>query len=357
MLDEYISLLSHLRTDKDKKHWCELTHYKAPHKPILLLAVMDLIDDGTITENLVEPSSELIRTCEKYWEDIYPERSKYNMAYPFARLTRDGVWELVPRKGYEGRINVDSISSVQKLREVCIGAKLDRGLFKLLCEREGSDTLRMVLIKAYFSRTALAALTKDGGVQSKQTQYRGDRQELRQGKPNKTKEPRDKRVHKTSLWVGREKMLGFMSFVEIEGECIGGYLETDDELMPTEFVVTDPVKPASKLQRILHGAQLEARWFGDLIAGTLFQSVKKKQEEKKKNIEVCFVSDPRMLHLRRKTGNMPVAVVDDNEGILVHKEYPDDEALVIPLLEKVKRNSTIHEVMQRIDTAIKAKFQ
>ena len=36
--------------------------HRAPHKPFLLLTVMDLIAQGIITENFIEPSLDLLET-------------------------------------------------------------------------------------------------------------------------------------------------------------------------------------------------------------------------------------------------------------------------------------------------------
>jgi hypothetical protein len=42
-LTQYLKRFNRLRTDKNRKHWSALTTYQAPHKPFLLLSVMDLI--------------------------------------------------------------------------------------------------------------------------------------------------------------------------------------------------------------------------------------------------------------------------------------------------------------------------
>ena len=59
-LAQYLKSFSRLRTYKDRKKWSALTNYQAPHKPFLLLSIMDLIVQGTITENFIEPSFELV---------------------------------------------------------------------------------------------------------------------------------------------------------------------------------------------------------------------------------------------------------------------------------------------------------
>jgi hypothetical protein len=48
-LAQYLKSFSHLRTYKDRKKWSALTTYQAPHKPFLLLSIMDLIAQKSIT--------------------------------------------------------------------------------------------------------------------------------------------------------------------------------------------------------------------------------------------------------------------------------------------------------------------
>ncbi|MGB5990737.1 MAG: hypothetical protein WBG61_00305 [Desulfobacterales bacterium] len=67
MLDQYLKSFSRLRTDKNRKHWSALTTYQAPHKSFLLLSIMDLITQGSITQNFIGPSFELVDTFNTYW--------------------------------------------------------------------------------------------------------------------------------------------------------------------------------------------------------------------------------------------------------------------------------------------------
>ena len=66
-LDKYLKSFSRLRTYKDRKKWSALTTHQAPHKPFLLLTIMDLIAQGSITQNFIEPSVELFDTFNTYW--------------------------------------------------------------------------------------------------------------------------------------------------------------------------------------------------------------------------------------------------------------------------------------------------
>ena len=151
-------------------------------------------------------------------------------------------------------------------------------------------------------------------------------------------------------------MIGFINFIEKDGNYIGGYLGTDEELMPMEFAITDHIKLPDALQKILHGAQCDMKWFGDQIAGTLFEGAQKTRSNDDKQIQVLFVADERMLHLRRKTGDIPVAYITSDERIVVHTEYPEDKNLVDPILKRVRKYSNLAEVLDRIEKGIEEKI-
>jgi len=60
---------------------------------------MDLIAQGQITRNFIEPSLELLQTFNGYWSAVMPPGSKTSMAYPFP-LTRLPWWPM-PEKSEE----------------------------------------------------------------------------------------------------------------------------------------------------------------------------------------------------------------------------------------------------------------
>ena len=50
MLEKYLQIFSNLRTDKSRDRYPEITYHRAPHKPLLLLPIIDLIAQGRIGE-------------------------------------------------------------------------------------------------------------------------------------------------------------------------------------------------------------------------------------------------------------------------------------------------------------------
>jgi len=168
MFDYYLKKLADLRTDKNRSNWTGLTCHQAPHKPFLLLSVMDHFAQGLITENFVEPSFDLVDTFNIYWSGIMPLGTKGNMAYPFPRLQNDGIWQLIPKNR---NINIEAISTMKKLNELCAGAKLDDELFKYLCAPDKREQLRSVIIHTYFDPAVQTEVNHCGKVNVKSFNY------------------------------------------------------------------------------------------------------------------------------------------------------------------------------------------
>lgn len=67
----------------------------APHKPLLLLCIMDMIEAGTLTTQWIPYSPELFFRFQCYWAIVYDrQRNKPDMRLPFHALggARDRIW-------------------------------------------------------------------------------------------------------------------------------------------------------------------------------------------------------------------------------------------------------------------------
>jgi len=143
-------------------------------------------------------------------------------------------------------------------------------------------------------------------------------------------------------------MFGFMTYVEGDGGIVGGYLVTNRELSPLQFGHTSKISLPSKLEKILHGVQLDAKWYGDLVGGTLFDGMKSIDTGDTSTIAAIFVSHPEMLHLRNKTNEIPVVYVNERGDIITHKDHERDAELAAPLLADINKLSSLDEIYLRI---------
>jgi putative restriction endonuclease len=162
-INKYISKFSNLNTDRGRHRWSALTAHRAPHKPFLLISVIDLFAQEEIKRNFIEPSYDLVSTFNGYWHTIMPAGSTTTMAYPFPRLKTDGFWKLIPNSGHESRIDME-FNSMARLREVCAGARLDDDLYELLCRVDSRERLRAALIETYFAQEIRSLVAEQGVV-------------------------------------------------------------------------------------------------------------------------------------------------------------------------------------------------
>lgn len=164
-LQGYIHQFTHLHTDTNRHRWSESTHHRAPHKPFLLLSILDLFAQGSLQTNLIEITPELGTIFAKYWQILMPPDHRGNMALPFFHMRSSSFWHLMPAPGKEALLEatrqVDTLSQLQKL---VLGAKLDDELFRLIQVEEARNALRTALIQTYFSPEYQAALLQQGAV-------------------------------------------------------------------------------------------------------------------------------------------------------------------------------------------------
>jgi putative restriction endonuclease len=148
---KYIYQFAHLRTDKTGG-WTAATSFRAPHKPFLLLSVIDLFAQGRLPSNLLEITPELGELFSAYWAKVMPPERRGNMALPFFHLRSSGFWHLIPKPGQEKSLEIlRQLDTLGQLQRLAIGACLDDELYLMLQDEEARETLRTVLIQTYFA--------------------------------------------------------------------------------------------------------------------------------------------------------------------------------------------------------------
>ena len=122
----------------------------APHKPVMVLSVIDLIETGHIDRNRVYLDDTLQQKFKELWKLYVPSTSKFkcSIAYPFFHLGNDKFWRLVPSNEYVKQGSYYSVSSIHKNFEYAI---IDQDLFNILQQPSNRDVLRNVLISAFLT--------------------------------------------------------------------------------------------------------------------------------------------------------------------------------------------------------------
>lgn len=144
-----------LRRDKRGSH-------ERPHKPVLLLALLDLLDRGVVAQNEFPLSPDLIKTFKRYFEVVRQGDDQPTIENPFFHLSGDGFWQLVPKQSgaalYEPG-NASRAPTLTALRQVY--GRFDDALWTaFLADAHSRHLLREALIARYFpgERDQLAAV-------------------------------------------------------------------------------------------------------------------------------------------------------------------------------------------------------
>ena len=136
---------------------------KAPHKPILLLAILNLCQRGIIKDNHIVLSSELVEEFKRLWRLYIGEQNtgdsisvaegltmdiphsypfKCSIKNPYYHLQHEPFWRLVKNeKGKERK----SYSSLKSLRDSFAYAEIDQELYDLMIHRESAIILECKL--------------------------------------------------------------------------------------------------------------------------------------------------------------------------------------------------------------------
>lgn len=118
-------------------------HGPAPHKPLLLLCIIDMVEEGVVTTPWIRYSPELFFRFQNYWEIVYErQNNKPNMRLPFHALgsERDRVWARYMEDGTPSH-------SRDTTRLCCI----DESLWNCLQDVKFRQDARLRLITTYFT--------------------------------------------------------------------------------------------------------------------------------------------------------------------------------------------------------------
>ncbi len=170
MLEKYLKYFSKLHTDKNRKRWTAATCHQAPHKPFMLLSIMDLVAQGSISDYIIRPSLELLDTFNLYFSNLMPLGSRGIMSYPFYHMRSEPFWALIPNKGFTDQAG-RTISSMTKLNQIYSGAKIDEELFGLMADMNSRESLRHALVDTYFASEIQSAVLQQGVVNLAAYQY------------------------------------------------------------------------------------------------------------------------------------------------------------------------------------------
>lgn len=142
-LSHYIQCLKELKIDK--------AHGIAPHKPILILSIIQLIENGVIQSNKIYITSNLVAAFKSNWSLLVTTKHLPIFALPFYHLKSEKFWKLHAKAGYEKTLELKGIlRSFNNLNTAVEYAEIDNELLDLLKIKENGDILKFVILDKYF---------------------------------------------------------------------------------------------------------------------------------------------------------------------------------------------------------------
>lgn len=127
----------------------------APHKLILLLAVIHDIEIGAIKSNRIAPSDQLLATFQSIWKEYVHSGHKLNFALPFYHLSNEGFWHIHAFPGMEAILQeLSTVGSMPALKKIVQYASLDSELFEELKRPNSREELKQTLINCLVQDSA-----------------------------------------------------------------------------------------------------------------------------------------------------------------------------------------------------------
>lgn len=152
-LPQYINNFKKLRRDAKNGG--------APHKPILLLAVCRLIQNGSIQSRFIEITPELVLEFKDLWVKLVVSNHTPNFSLPFFHMRSEPFWKLVSKIGMDFPMtSSNSIKSLNGLKEALSYAEIDQDLFLVMKDKVDGVIIQDVLLDQYFPDTKATLVEK-----------------------------------------------------------------------------------------------------------------------------------------------------------------------------------------------------
>lgn len=125
---------------------------KLPHKAVLLLSILNLVDNGTIAENIIHLDKTIANTFASTWGDYLHNNKIPSVWIPFWYMKSESFWHfkaLADENILQNLLCFAGHPSVGQMRNVIKYAYVDEQLFSLMQDREERLKLKKVLIETY----------------------------------------------------------------------------------------------------------------------------------------------------------------------------------------------------------------
>lgn len=145
-LSYYVHCFTHLKRDSKNGG--------APHKPILLLSIIRLFEEGIFINNQIYILPELVASFKSNWSQLVVTNHHPIFAMPFYHMSSEPFWKLIANVGCEKWLeSKSSMRSLNNLTTAINFAYIDNELTKLLLQNESRDIMKISILDKYFPET------------------------------------------------------------------------------------------------------------------------------------------------------------------------------------------------------------
>ena len=164
VLEEYLNRFAHLNRAPNTRLG------RAPHKPVLLLTLLDAVDQGMVNQNFVPITPELAALFRQHWESlVIPGTWQEKMNLPFRHLLHERFWELVKDGQPQTEDMVGQPSSLLQLALRVDGGRFSSDLWRLLQDPTARAALRSQLLQTYFADAELLPIDPPADILVRET--------------------------------------------------------------------------------------------------------------------------------------------------------------------------------------------
>lgn len=143
LIRKYLKAFKKLRIDR--------AHGIAPHKPILLISVLQTFQNGINNNQRIYITPELVALFKSNWNSLVTSNHDCRFALPFYHLCSDKFWKLIPKAGFENILQLSaSMRSFANLNTAIDCAIIAEELSELMKENRSNEILIQFLLDEYF---------------------------------------------------------------------------------------------------------------------------------------------------------------------------------------------------------------
>jgi len=157
-LQKYLQIFKKLRLDR--------SHGIAPHKPVLLISILQAFQNNLITNQRIYITPELVALFKANWSLLVTSNHDCRFALPFYHLIGDKFWILIPKAGFENILQLKAgMRSFASLNAAVECAIIKDDLLSLMKEKNSNSILQQFLLDEYFPETKINFSNSSGEQQ------------------------------------------------------------------------------------------------------------------------------------------------------------------------------------------------